>query len=126
MTVPQLVGMLIAGLSGLAIAAIGAIYLVAPRRAATGFGLPSLPQESATPWLQLKGLRDLATGVVAGVLLLTAPIPTLGWALLAFTLIPAGDALVVLRSGGRRGMAWGVHGGTASLMAVGAVLLLSG
>jgi len=33
---------------------------------AATFGLPSLPTVDATPWLRLKGVRDLTTGAVAG------------------------------------------------------------
>lgn len=66
-------GLTITALSGLAIAAIGLMYLLAPRAAATSFGLTDIPESSSTPWLRIKGVRDATCGVVAGVLLLTAP-----------------------------------------------------
>lgn len=80
----------------------------------------------ATSWLQVKGVRDSATGVAAFALLVTAPPDTIAWALLTFSIIPAGDALTVLRSGGSGKAALGIHGYTAALMLVGAVALWLG
>lgn len=65
-------GIVIAALAGLSIAVIGILYIARPRATAEAFGLPVLPQEAATPWLRLKGVRDLATGLVAGTPLLKA------------------------------------------------------
>lgn len=118
-------GLVVAALAGVAITAIGVLYLVRPRMIAATFGLPSLPQEEATPWLRLKGIRDLATGVVAGTLLLTAPPIVIGWILLAFTLVPIGDAATVLTARGNARAAWGIHGTTAAVMLVGVILLLA-
>lgn len=120
----QATGLWITAVAGFAIAAIGMLYLVRPRLVATAFGLPALPHEDATAWLRLKGVRDLTTGVAAGTLLLTAPPDVIGWILLAFTLIPLGDAATILASRGRASAAWGVHGSTALIMLVGALLLL--
>ncbi|WP_016699588.1 DUF4267 domain-containing protein [Actinoalloteichus spitiensis] len=118
-------GVTIAVLSGLAILTIGALYLLAPQRTAASFGLPSIPAGRDVAWLRVKGVRDLATGVVACALLLTAPTTTLGWAVAAFSIVPAGDAVTVLRSDGRRSAAYGIHGATAVLMLVSAGFLLS-
>lgn len=118
-------GVLIAAVAGLAIAVIGVLYLVRPRAMATVFGLPVLPHEDATPWLRVKGVRDLTTGVVAGVLLLLAPPTVIGWVLLAFAIIPAGDAATVLVARGDAKAAWGIHGTTAAIMIIGATLLLN-
>lgn len=117
-------GSVIAALAGAAIAAIGILYLVRPRTIAAAFGLPDLPHEKATPWLRLKGIRDLTAGVAAGVLLVAAPTAVVGWVLLTFTLIPVGDMAVVLSAHGEARIAWGVHGSTAALMLVGVALLL--
>lgn len=122
--VMEATGLVITLLSGLAIAVIGVLYLVRPRAVAAGFGLPVLPSPDATAWLRLKGVRDLTAGIVAGVLLLTAPPVVTGWVLLAFVLIPLGDALTVLGSRGKTWAAWGIHGATAAIMLVGALLLL--
>lgn len=118
-------GLLIAALAGIAIATIGVLYLVRPRAVATAFGLPALPEEDATPWLRLKGIRDLTTGIVAAILLLLAPPPVIGWILLAFAIIPIGDAATVLAARGDAKAAWGIHGSTAAIMIVGSILLLS-
>lgn len=118
-------GLWITALVGLTIALVGVLYLTRPRMMAATFGLPVLPQEDATPWLRLKGLRDLAAGVVAAALLLTAPPTAVGWVLLAFTLIPVGDGATILAARGSRGAAWGIHGTTAAVMLVGVALLLA-
>ena len=118
-------GLVIAALAGVAIAAIGILYLVRPRTMAAAFGLRVLPHEDATPWLRLKGIRDLTTGVVAGVLLLLAPPTVIGWILLAFAIIPVGDAATVLAARGDAKAAWGIHGTTAAIMIVGAIFLLN-
>lgn len=121
----EILGLTITALSGAAIAIIGILYLVRPRSIATTFGLSVLPSEQATPWLRLKGVRDLAAGIVAGVLLLTAPPDIIGWVLLAFTLIPVGDATTVLASRGNPAAAWGIHGTTCAVMLLGGVLLVA-
>lgn len=122
----ETIGLWIALLSGVAITVIGLLYLIRPRMIAATFGLTSLPATDATPWLRLKGVRDLATGMVAGVLLLTAPAHVIGWALLAFVVIPIGDATTVIASQGKVSAAWGIHGSTALVMIVGSFLLLVG
>lgn len=120
----QAAGLGISALAGAAIAALGIFYLVRPRMVAASFGLPVLPHDEATPWLRLKGVRDLTAGIAAGVLLLTAPPDVIGWVLLAFTLIPLGDAATVLGANGKAWAAWGIHGTTAALMLVGVILLI--
>ena len=120
----ELAGLVLAALAGLAITTVGILYLVKPRMMAATFGLPVVPHEEATPWLRLKGIRDLVTGVVAGTLLLAAPPTVVGWVLLAFTLVPVGDAATVLASRGSAGTAWGIHGTTALVMLIGVALLL--
>ena len=45
--------------------------------------------------------------------------------MLVMTLIPIGDAVVVLRSGGSKATAYGVHVATAVVMAVIGILLLA-
>lgn len=122
----QLAGVLIAALAGLGIAVIGVLYLVRPRATARSFGLPAVPEAAAVGWLRVKGVRDLASGLLTGMLLLIAPTPVLGWALLVFVLVPAGDAALVLQAGGPRSAGLGVHGTTAAVMLLGAVLLLAG
>src|SRR5699024_607870 len=80
------IGLVIAALAGVMIAVIGVLFLARPRTIAMTFGLPALPPEEATPWLRLKGIRDLTTGIVAGTLLLLAPPTVVGWILLAYAI----------------------------------------
>jgi hypothetical protein len=47
-----------------------------------------------------------------------------GWMILAATIIPLADAAIVLRNGGSKAIAWGVHGVTAIVMVITAALLL--
>jgi hypothetical protein len=42
---------------------------------------------------------------------------------LVLSLIPLGDALVVLTNGGRKSAAFGIHGATAAAMIIAALLL---
>ena len=48
----------------------------------------------------------------------------LGWFMLAATLIPVADAVIVLQQGGSRTVAFGVHGATAVAMLIISGLLL--
>ncbi len=118
-----LLGMVITAIAGTGIFVIGFLYMVRPLEIAANFGLPSLPGPGSTAWLRIKGIRDIATGVAAFVLLLTASPPTIAWALLAFCIIPLGDALTVLFSGGSRKTALAIHGSTLALMLFGVVAL---
>lgn len=117
-------GLIIAAAAGAAIFVVGLFYLFTPRVMAASFGLTELPQSAAGQWLRVKGVRDAVTGVVAAVLLITAEPAVVAWCVLAFTLIPLGDACLVLGSRGSRAAAWGIHGGTAVLMLLSAGLIL--
>lgn len=119
-----IIGVTIATIAGSGILAVGVLYLAIPRTMAANFGLPVVPGAHATPWLRLKGIRDLATGIAAFVLLLAAEPHVLAGALLAFAIVPVGDAMTILGAGGSRQAALFIHGSTASLMLVGAGALL--
>ena len=59
--------------------------------------------------MSVKGVRDIASGLIA-VILLAARMPrVLGWLELAASTIPIGDAIIV-RSNGPKATAYGVHG----------------
>ncbi len=118
-------GTLIAIISGVGILTIGVLYLVTPRSMAASFGLPVIPHPEATGWLRVKGFRDIAMGVIAGVVVITAPASVLGWVLAAAAIIPLGDAATILKAGGSRRAALGIHGSTAASMLVASVLLLT-
>ncbi len=116
----------LAGLMGAGIIVIGARYLLAPAATAATFGLPDRPEGEVVAWLNVKGVRDIVTGLLGLALLATGQFHTLGWFLLIAALIPIGDAVIVLRHRGSKNFAYGMHGGTATAMVVLASLLLLG
>ncbi len=115
-------GSVAAGLLAAASILMGARYLVEPRPAAAGFGIPGDVAEPA--WLAVKAVRDMSIGIAVAALLISGPHAQLGYLLLATSLIPVADGAIVLRSGGPRVVAFGVHWSTAALFAIAAVLLL--
>lgn len=117
----------LAGLIGVGIIAMGACAFWAPQ-AAAGFGIPGTPTEDPTfrAWLAVKAVRDMAAGIFVFIMLAAGSPQLLGWFMLAAAGIPAGDALIVLRSDGPKAAAYGVHGATAVVMlAISALLLLA-
>ena len=120
------IGLWIAFLTGLTITVIGVLYLVRPLMTAASFGLKLPPPAESTPWLRIKGVRDVAAGVVSGVLLMTAHSDVVGWAMLGFAIIPTGDAITVILSRGSVASAIGIHGATAAIMIIGSGFLLMG
>ena len=117
------IGYGLSGLLGAGIIVIGARFLVAPRAAAAGYGITA---EQGDPYLAVKGVRDIASGVVVFVLLAAGKPHVLGRWLIAASVIPIGDAIIVLRGNGPKATAYGVHGTTAAVMLGTAALLLSG
>jgi hypothetical protein len=112
---------------GAGIIVIGARFLVAPREAAAGYGITSEQGDPAgDPYLAAKGVRDIASGVAAFALLAAGKPYVLARYLIAASIIPIGDALIVLRGNGPKATAYGVHATTAALMVGTAALLLSG
>ncbi len=125
MTITATIGYVLAGLLAAAIIFIGARFLIAPRIAAAGYGvLPDLDQPGAVAYLSVKGVRDIAAGLVVIILMIAGATHLVGWVMLAATIIPLADATIVLRNGGSKSVAWGVHGGTAAVMLVTTALLL--
>jgi Domain of unknown function (DUF4267) len=116
----------LSGLIGLGIIFIGGRFLIAPRIAATGYGVPIDQQTGKEDaYLAVKGVRDIASGIFVFILIAAGAPHVLGWFLLAATLIPIGDAIIVLTHQGAKVTAYGVHGVTAAVMVVVASLLLS-
>jgi Domain of unknown function (DUF4267) len=77
------------------------------------------------PYLSVKGVRDIASGLIA-VILLAARMPhVLGWFELAASTIPIGDAIIVLRSNGPKATVYVVHGATAVVLLATAALLFT-
>ena len=119
------IGYMLAGLIGAAIVFIGARFIVAPRVAAAGYGVPpDLGQPSVGAYLSVKGVRDIASGLFVFILMAAGATHLLGWVILAATIIPLADAAIVLGNGGSKSIAWGVHGLTAVVMLVTSALLL--
>lgn len=114
----------LAALGAALILFIGVGYLLAPQSMAADFGVPTWPRDEGTAFLAVKGVRDIASGLVVLALLLTGHRRALGWAMAALAFAPAGDMVIVLGSGGSAGAAYGVHGATAAAVALTAVLLL--
>ncbi|MEV0413662.1 DUF4267 domain-containing protein [Streptomyces sp. NPDC050448] len=114
----------LAALGAAFIVYIGVGFLLAPQSTAAGFGVPTWPRDEGTAFLAVKGVRDIASGLVVLALLLTGHRRALGWAMAALAFVPAGDMVIVLSSGGSAGTAYGVHGATAAAVALTAVLLL--
>ncbi|HEY9371748.1 DUF4267 domain-containing protein [Streptomyces sp.] len=114
----------LAALGGAFILYIGLSYLIAPESVVSGFGVPTWPVDEGTAFFAIKGVRDVASGLVIFALLLTGQRKGLGWAMLALAFVPAGDMTIVLSNGGPAAAAFGIHGLTAALVALTAGLLL--
>jgi hypothetical protein len=120
------IGYALSGLVGLGITAVGTRFLVSPAKAAAAYGI-SVGQEvsGADPYLSVKGVRDVASGLMTFVLIAERQPRVLAGFLLAATVIPVGDAVIVLRRGGRKTTAYGVHGATAAAMVATAAILFA-
>jgi hypothetical protein len=115
----------LAGLIGAGIIFIGTRFIVAPRVAAAAYGVqPDLSQKAAGAYLSVKGVRDIASGLIVFALIAAGALHPLGWMMLAATIIPLGDATIVLLNGGPKSIAFGVHGLTAVVMLIISALLL--
>jgi hypothetical protein len=89
------------------------------------FGLkPPASDADTRAWLRLKGVRDIASGLVVFAMMLTAGPRLVGIVLLAFAVIPLGDMLVVLGSGGSKSKALSIHGLTCAVMLMVGFLLI--
>jgi hypothetical protein len=119
------IGYVLSGLIGLGITVVGTGFLAWPTKAAAAYGI-SVGQDvgEADPYLSTKGVRDVASGLMTFALIATREPHVLADFLLAATVIPIGDAIIVLRRGGKKSTAYGVHIPTAATMVATAALLL--
>lgn len=119
------VPLVLAALIAAAVIVIGCFYLVSPERISKSFGLkpPSLDADTLA-WLRLKGVRDVASGLVVLTMMLAADRRPVGIVLLAFAIIPLGDMSIVLGSGGSKSHAWSIHGVTCVAMLFVGLLLV--
>jgi hypothetical protein len=115
----------LAVLMAVAILVIGGFYLFSPERMTGSFGL-KLPAADADTraWLRLKGVRDIASGLVVLALRLTTGSRSVGMALLVLAITPFGDMSVILKSGGSKPAAFSIHGLTCAAMLVVGLLLI--
>ena len=118
------IGYGLSGLLGLGIIFIGARFLLAPRAASASFGIAvGRGSGSADPYLSVKGVRDIASGLVVFILLAAEEPRLLGGFMLAASIIPVGDAIIVLRRNGPKATVYGVHAATAAVMLAAATFL---
>ncbi|RSM37167.1 DUF4267 domain-containing protein [Amycolatopsis balhimycina DSM 5908] len=118
-------GYILVALVSLGIIYVGLNYLFAPTKIAAGFGFTEVP-ENADTFLNVKGGRDIGAGLVPLALMIYGDPHALGWVFLTAAVWPLFDMLIVLRHRGKKAIAFGVHGLTAVVMAVAALLLLLG
>jgi len=103
---------------------LGMSFILTPETSAPGFGLPDWPAGDGGGFLVVKGIREIAMGLVIGVLLVTGHRRALGWVLLMEAVAPFGDMVTVLAHRGSTAAAFGVHGLTAALIVSTGLLLL--
>ena len=107
----------LAALLAVGIIVIGCFYVISPERISGTFGLkPPASDADTRAWLRPKGTRDVAAGLVVLTMMLTADARLVGITLLVEAVIPFGDMLVVLGSGGSKVRALSVHGVTCAVM----------
>ncbi|MEU7747954.1 DUF4267 domain-containing protein [Nonomuraea sp. NPDC049158] len=86
-------------------------------------GLPNWPSDDSG-FSVVKGSRELAMGLVMGILLVTGHRRALGWVLPMMAVAPFGDMVNVLAHHGPMAAAFGIHGLTSALIAVTGLLIL--
>ena len=121
-----LTGYLLSGLIAVGIVFIGARFLWDPATASRDYGIPEPPSPSAgfAGWQAVKGVRDIVSGLFVLLLMASGPPRLLGEFMLVASLIAFGDMVTVLRSGGSRALAFGMHGLTGLvIVATGAILI---
>lgn len=99
---------------------IGARFLLSPQVAMAGFGVP---EDNLRALTNIKGVRDITSGIVPLVVLVVAGHHAFGWALLAAAITPIGDAIIVTTNGGTLRHALSVHGATALVLIVAGLIL---
>src|SRR3954466_8968711 len=96
---------------------IGLRFVLAPRAAAAGYGVPAKEGGDAA-YLTIKGLRDVSYGVLGLALIAFASAHAVGWFMLVVALNPLGDTVIVLRHGGTKATAFGIHFATAVIVLI--------
>lgn len=117
--------LILAALVAVGIIVIGCLYLASPERASGSFGLkPPASDADTHAWLRLKGIRDIASGLVVLAMMLTMDWRLVGIVVLVEAVIPFGDMSIILGSGGSKSHAFFMHGVTCAVMLVVGLLLI--
>ena len=119
----SLAALLVALVACVAIIALGLRFLLQPRQATLAFGVAADNLRALT---EIKGVRDITSGVVPLVVWAVAGRTTFGWVLIAAALTPTADALIVLTNGGKLSTVLGIHGLTAGLLVAAGLILALG
>jgi hypothetical protein len=104
---------------------LGYRFWFRPAPAAAGYGVPADPRGDARAYLSVKGLRDGTFGLLGLTLLAFAGARAEAWFMVCVALVPLVDTLIVLRNGGTRAVAFGIHFATAVVVLVSAGLLFA-
>ncbi|MEV0092474.1 DUF4267 domain-containing protein [Streptomyces sp. NPDC050738] len=103
---------------------IGISFLAQPKVAAAGYGVAAKENGDAV-YLTIKGVRDGTYGLLGLALLAFAGAHAEAWFMLVVALAPIADTLIVLRNGGKKAVAYGIHTLTAVIMLINAALLFA-
>jgi hypothetical protein len=93
------IGFVLSALIAVGIIFIGGRFLAAPSLAATAYGVPAGTEPHSRAYLSAKGIRDIASGLFAAIPIAYGSAHPLGWFMLSATIIPIGDAAIVLLQG---------------------------
>lgn len=103
---------------------IGGRFLLVPRAAAAGYGVPA-KADGDPAYLTIKGLRDGSYGLVGLAVLAFGGAHAAAWFMLVVAIVPLGDTIIVLRNGGAKAVAFGIHFATAVAVLLSAALLFA-
>src|SRR3954463_7186680 len=118
----HLAALLVGLIACVAIIVLGVRFILQPRQATLDFGIAAANLRGLT---EIKGARDITSGLAPVAAWASAGGTTLGWVLVAAAITPTADALIVLTNGGKLSKALGIHALTAALLlAAGLVLAL--
>src|SRR5215831_2918498 len=96
------IGFYLSGLIAVGIIFIGCRFPLAPSTAAAAYGVPAGAEPHSRAYPFAKGIRDIASGLFIAILMAYGSAHVLGAFMLAGTLIPIADGVIVLRQGGNR------------------------
>jgi hypothetical protein len=117
--------LIMATLISVGIIIIGCFYIASPERVTGSFGLnPPATDSDTRAWLRLKGIRDIASGLAVLTLMMAADSHTVGIVMIVFAVIPLGDMINILASGGKKATAFLVHGVTCAVMLAAGLFLI--